>query len=559
MTPYNTILAVVLCALVGVGAVPATLVQPITIATDSGLLTGTYMHTGVRAVARSESDASTTAVARFLGIRFGKPPMRFAPAEPAAPWNSSTSTPYDASAYGPTCLQQFNYPDDARNRTIRWFNTPSFPGTESEDCLFLNVFAPASTSAPPAQPLRAVMVWFYGGAFKIGSGALPAYDGTEFAARQDVLVVTFNYRVGVFGFPGAPQIATQEQNLGLLDQRLALDWVQRNIAAFGGDPRRVTIFGESAGAGSVDALVTLPPAADAPPPFAAAIMQSGQGTAGVPDPRFTSRNSWRRLARALGCSEDNDQGLLCMRAAPATQLRDAAEHKSLSFFPIHDGGATWADHPRRDRQAGRIARVPILIGSNANEGGPMVYGTLDLRAFLGSIFPPDSPLGFVNTLLTGSSADGSPGLLDTKGQTARIVTEYSFQCSAALVAAESRAVGIPAWRYYYNASFPNTDIYPGSGAFHSAEVTTLFGTFPSAGATPFQRKLHLDMQSAWAAFAKNPNQGPGWDSAPNTIAVLGGGATPGADDEGRETISMVSPQAIDRRCSLYNVPYGLTT
>ncbi|KAG6086845.1 hypothetical protein E4U15_000407 [Claviceps sp. LM218 group G6] len=100
-----------------------------------------------------------------------------------------------------------------------------------------------------------------------------AYDGNDFAARQNIVVVTLNYRVGVFGFPGAPQLVPQERILGLLDQRLALDWVQRNIAAFGGNPRRITIFGESAGAGGVDMLVTSPPATDA--------MQSGQGHGSV--------------------------------------------------------------------------------------------------------------------------------------------------------------------------------------------------------------------------------------------------------------------------------------
>ncbi|KAG6107391.1 hypothetical protein E4U14_004173 [Claviceps sp. LM454 group G7] len=535
---------------------------------DTGSLSGTYSSTsqadgrGNNKSSNSSDQITTTTVSRFLGIRYGQPPVRFTPPQPAQPWTSL----YDASAPGPSCLQHFNYPASARNRSKQWFNTPPFPGHESEDCLFLNVFAPGA--APWPSPSKAVMVWLHGGSFQFGSGTLPAYDGNDFAARQNIVVVTLNYRVGVFGFPGAPQLVTQERNLGLLDQRLALDWVQRNIAAFGGDPRRVTIFGESAGAGGVDMLVTSPPATDALP-FAAAIMQSGQGTTVLGDLVRNSRHSWRTLARALNCSQDDglngDDGdnisLACMRTVPAPTLRDTAEKQSLSFGPTHDGGATWADHSRRDRLASRpgasrIARVPILIGSNLHEGRTMVYGQLDTKALLDGVLPPDTPLGFVNTLLT-ASPDGSPGPLDLNGQIARIATEVGFQCGAAVVADDSRAVGIPAWRYVYNASFPNTEIFPGSGAYHSAEIKTLFGTYPREGATPFQQELHIAMQTAWADFAKNPVNGPGWASAPDALAILGSGASPGQSDDGREVISVVSPRHVDQRCPLYKALYDL--
>ncbi|KAG5928326.1 hypothetical protein E4U42_000823 [Claviceps africana] len=177
---------------------------------------------------------------------------------------------------------------------------------------------------------------------------------------------------------------------------------------------------------------------------------------------------------------------------------------------------------------------------------------------LAALLPPDTPAGDLDRLLGLSTMpDGSPGLLDINGHAARVVTEYLFQCTAALLAADSHAVGIPVWRYFYNASFPNTDIYPRSGAYHSADVKTLFGTFPLSDVTPFQVQLHLAMQSAWAAFAKDPTRGPGWDAAPAAIAVLGGGASPGVPDDGRMPISVVSPERIDRRCPLYNGLYNL--
>ncbi|KAG5952418.1 hypothetical protein E4U53_000900, partial [Claviceps sorghi] len=190
-------------------------------------------------------------------------------------------------------------------------------------------------------------------------------------------------------------------------------------------------------------------------------------------------------------------------------------------------------------------------------GGPFVYGQLDVKPWLAALLPPGTPGGTLDSLLGLSTApDGGPGLLDLNGRAARLVTEYSFQCPAALLAADSHAVGIPVWRYLYNASFPNTDIYPGSGAYHSADVKTLFGTFPGPGATPFQTRLHLAMQSAWAAFAKDPTRGPGWDPAPDALAILGGGATPHVPDDGRQPISVVSPDAIDRRCALYSGFYA---
>lgn len=149
---------------------------------------------------------STGSVNKFLGIPFAAPPVRFNPPEAAPAWQSI----YDASRLKPSCVQEFNYPEDARNRSITWFNNPGPPAGESEDCLYINVFAPANTTAGP----KAVMFWIYGGNFVSGTGTLPQYNGTSFAENQDVIVVTFNYRTGVFGFPGSPEKPLLEQNLG---------------------------------------------------------------------------------------------------------------------------------------------------------------------------------------------------------------------------------------------------------------------------------------------------------------------------------------------------------
>lgn len=150
---------------------------------------------------------STGPVDRFLGLPFGKA-ERFDPPQPVPSWEEA----YDASQYKPSCIQKFQYPEGARNRSISWFSTPGPPAGESEDCLYLNIFTPAG-AATGSNP-KPVMFWLFGGGFSFGTGTLPLYDGASFAENQDVIVVTTNYRTNVFGFPGSPEKPQTEQNLG---------------------------------------------------------------------------------------------------------------------------------------------------------------------------------------------------------------------------------------------------------------------------------------------------------------------------------------------------------
>jgi carboxylesterase type B len=203
--------------------------------------------------------SATVTVNKFLGIPFAQsPPERFSPPGNVTRWRQ----PLNATAFKPACIQQFNCkpatspvalltlmvlmheidPLAAQQFTEALFNNPA--PEESEDCLYLNVFAP---STPAPQGGRAVLFWIYGGSLQFGSAGLPTYDGSSFAANQDVIVVTTNYRTNVFGFSNSPEIAFGQQNSGFLDQRKALSWVQANVARFGGNPDAVTIFGESAG------------------------------------------------------------------------------------------------------------------------------------------------------------------------------------------------------------------------------------------------------------------------------------------------------------------------
>ncbi|KPM46353.1 hypothetical protein AK830_g182 [Neonectria ditissima] len=481
---------------------------------------------------------STVTVNKFLGIPFGAVPVRFGPPQPAPPLESI----YDASEYKPSCIQKFNYPEAARNQSIKWYNTPGPPAGESEDCLNLNIFAPATA---PDRP-RAVLFWIYGGGFNQGSGSLPLYDGTSFATNHDVVVVTSNHRLNIFGFPGSPDMPEGERNLGWLDQHLALTWVQHNIAAFGGDPGRVTIMGESSGAGSVDALVTAPPN---PPPFHAAIMQSGQATIIAPD-NITAL-SWNLATKAFNCSSHNE--LECMRAVPPLVLKDAVERLGLQFGQVQDGGATWAESPRKDRllstdENPRIARVPVLIGSNADEGRNYAFGYKDAKEYISKSLPGGTEEQ-IDTLLAAYPL-GAPEISNEFDRIAKIYTEVSFQCPAKAVSEDSAAVGINTWRYFFNASFPNSELFKGSGAHHIAEIRPVFGTFPREGATEFQADVSRAMQEAWARFAKDPNAGPGWDVVPR-LAVFGGGARAGMSEAGREALKIGNASDIDQRCQLF--------
>lgn len=266
---------------------------------------------------------------KFLGMPFASQVERWAAPQPVP----TSPVTLDATIPRAACIQQFSGTGMSRQFVMSAFNNP--PPAESEDCLSVNVYTPSMDGSRP------VMVWLYGGGLAFGSNALPTYDGSSLAANQDVVVVAPNYRTNgvlfahanlhgransgaVFGFPGnVSMIAQEERNLGFLDQRMALDWTQQNIARFGGDPDKVTIFGESAGAASVDLLLLT---MEDNPPFRAAILQSG--VAGLAPRGFSTsgrnssdESSFMQLASAVGCNgNEQDQALMdCMMRVPATE------------------------------------------------------------------------------------------------------------------------------------------------------------------------------------------------------------------------------------------------
>ncbi|KAF2164978.1 hypothetical protein M409DRAFT_67655 [Zasmidium cellare ATCC 36951] len=459
---------------------------------------------------------------KFLGIPFAKsPPLRFGMPEAAGPWNS----PLVATTFKPGCPQTTAIPEQ-------------IPSGTSEDCLYLNVFTPAGTTA---WSNKTVLFWVYGGNLQSGSAAIDLYDGSFMAANQDVVVVSFGYRINAFGFSNAPEIPISEQNVGFYDQRLALNWVRSNIQAFGGDPEKITIFGQSAGGYSVKYLLRLPPD---PLPYRAAIMQS-QATLILGN----GADSWNRLAAELGCTGPST--LACVRAADGQQVEAIVTNQSLGFPPVEDR-ITYLEDVYPDFARG-AANVPVMLGTNGQEASriPFLLGlngtpVIEIVQLLTSFLPV---VGDVLTNILNAILRNNPvyNLVDA------LMTNLVFQCATAKLTQMIHDSGRPVWRYFYNASFPNTTPFPGAGAYHGAEIPEVFGTYSRENATAQQRALSQYMQSAWANFAKNPTSGPGWPAygSAQNVANLGSNGSPGE--------VTIPPAQIDGICGLLGVLGGLNT
>lgn len=301
-------------------------------------------------------------VSAFLGIPFAEPPVgprRFLPPEPKRPWLGVL----DATAFQSVCYQ---YVDTLY---------PGFEGTEmwnpnrelSEDCLYLNVWTPYPRPASPTP----VLIWIYGGGFYSGASSLDVYDGRFLAQAEGTVLVSMNYRVGAFGFLALPGSREAPGNMGLLDQRLALHWVQENVAAFGGDPMSVTLFGESAGAASVGMHLLSPPSRGL---FHRAMMQSGApngpwATVGVGEARRRATLLARLVGCPLGGTGGNDTELVaCLRTRPAQDLVDHEWHVlpqesvfRFSFVPVVDGDFL-SDTPEALINAGDFHGLQVTSG-----------------------------------------------------------------------------------------------------------------------------------------------------------------------------------------------------
>ncbi|KAF8576342.1 alpha/beta-hydrolase [Ramaria rubella] len=438
----------------------------------------------------------------FKGVPFAQPPVGALRWEAPKPFVSEAIR--NATAVSPACLQQFAFV--GQNFTEFVFNNPA--PTESEDCLFLNVW----TSAQNKISGKPVLVWFFGGGLAFGTGSLPAYDGvktlTSFAKNQDIIVVTTNYRTNAFGFPGAEELFPYGENLGFLDQDLTLQWVQDNIEAFGGDPNKVTIVGQSAGAESVAQAIQRHAVNT---PFRAGIMESGAAVSTSPTPNFTAFDT---MAKAVNCTQSPGAArLACLKAVPAAAIHAWANGpQGLSFTPVIDNLTAFAD-PIQRIQNKQTARVPIMIGANQNDGSVFTVGETDLAEFLSAE---------VGTAVTPDEVRAVYPGLDDAEIIPTAFRDVVFVCPAELTTTAFVQSGeTNVFRYMYGAVFADLQLFPGAGAWHSSEIPEIFGTFNATTATLAEKTLSQTMQIVWTNFIKDPTASP----APNWIRFSPGNNT----------------------------------
>ncbi|KAL2192553.1 Alpha/Beta hydrolase protein [Corynascus similis CBS 632.67] len=354
----------------------------------------------------------------------------------------------------------------------------------AEDCLSLNVWTKPQTGVKR----KSDMVYIHGGVFVSGSSALSEYNGQFFADQEDVVLVTINYHVTFFGFPGNPY---GHRNLGLLGQRMAVEWVRDNIASFGGDPSRITLFGESAGGASVDHYSF---AWSHEPIVSGLISMSGTVKGVVPQPAAVAAEFWYNTTAALGCGDaatsDHAAVLTCMQSVPVEDIVstfvNAIESPSqMPYSPTIDDTLVFAEPSSRP-----AAAVPMLIGTTDNEAGMF------------RVFVPPQP---------GLSPDEEDAFWRNNSQ-------YGFVCPAARRAARSAKNverGSSTWRYRWHGVFPNTELArsPPSGAYHKLEVAVLFGTVDLVSDKNMTEEEAAGryIQGAWAPFARDPVKGLGQD------------------------------------------------
>jgi len=432
----------------------------------------------------------TDGIQRFQGLPFAAPPvgpLRWRPPQPTASWTE----PRDASRPGAVCIQPPSGGDPGVG-----------PGPVSEDCLTLNVFAPSAS----AERLP-VMVWIHGGGYNNGSGTAALYDGGALA-RRGVVVVTLNYRLGRLGFFDHPTLAAERSggepagNYGVMDQIAALEWVKTNIAAFGGDPDQVTVFGESAGGVAVTQLMVAPAAQGL---FHRAIVQSGLGR--QKSARLAEDRPARPSAQTLGSLFARSAGL--GDTATAQALRDLPAEALLrpapTFFSdnaVVDGLVVPEDVVEAF-EAGRQVRVPLIIGTNSAE--------------FWWIRPHDpSAYGRVDDALTPSEFEALRAAYGGwEGYSRDIVSDMIFNEPARHLARLHARAGQPTWLYRFDvvqASNPE----PSGGATHASERPYVFDNLHTVG-RPLQARDHQaasDMASYWTEFARSgdPNGSgrPAW-------------------------------------------------
>lgn len=463
-------LAAVLCAAF---AKPA-LADPLTVKTDLGRIHGKTINSGkVRA---------------FLGLPYAAPPIgaqRWKAPAPIAKWSGTR----EYTSYAPHCAQGHVFDDMIFQ-----------DNGESEDCLYLNVYTPVKANEKSKLP---VMFWIHGGGYSGGSSNEPRHNG-DFLPLKGVVLVTINYRLGVFGFLVTNELAKEADgsagNYGLQDMAAALRWVHENIEAFGGDPNNVTIFGESAGSFAVSTLMASP--------MTKGLIAKAIGESGAAFPSAMNLGGETVAERAkvdeewmnsIGAKSIKD-----LRAMTTDQVLEAAK-KSKGFSPVVDG--KFLTEPVADTfAAGKQAHVPLLAGWNADEGNFFVTNGMTAAQWQGmakNIFG-DRAEEFLKLY---------PG--ETDAQAYRSAIDYGSDSFIAFgtwkwLEAHRKTGDAPVYRYHFELAATPSKFHPGTFAFHSDDIEYVFGTLdtrPGWNVRPEDRKLSDEMMTYWTNFARtgDPN------------------------------------------------------
>jgi para-nitrobenzyl esterase len=471
----------------------------------------------------------------FLGIPYAAPAggkARFRAPQPPVPW---------------TGVREAREPGYASPQSTHPIPGFAASGPQSEDCLYLSVFTPAA-----AGRLRPVLFWIHGGGFTHGAGSELLYDGGPLATRGDVVVVTINYRLGALGYAylghhlaGAGLAA----NAGQLDQIAALEWVRDNIAAFGGDPDNITIFGESAGAAAVGTLLAMPAARGL---FRRAILESGAGRATAPEAaaRITDL-----LLDQLGLAREEAAKLLDIPAKAIVEAQGTVVAKSrasggLPFGPVADG-VTLPAPPLTEIRSGAAAGIPVLIGTNRDEVKLFASTTRrdepgeaalpsQVRASVPKATESDAR-ALVETYRASRHAKGLPDtnldILDA------IQTDARFRIPALRMALAQHEYQAHTYAYLFTYASPAR--HGALGSCHALEMPFVFGTLGAptqdrfAGTGPDIERLSANMMDAWLSFARTGS--PGHE---------GIGPWPAYDAETRPTM------LFDRTSTLAHDPFG---
>ncbi|MAT83283.1 MAG: carboxylesterase [Gammaproteobacteria bacterium] len=496
-------------------------------------------------------------IATFKGIRYGAPPIgehRFKAPRPPAPWQDVQT----AAGFGAPAMQSYDRPHNGTALSMQLatvFTMRADMKIDNEDSLFLNVWTPATDDGD-----RPVMVWLHGGGYAYGSGAWPVYDGASLARRGDVVVVTVNHRLNVFGYLHLAGLLGDDYadsgNAGMLDLVLALEWVRDNIGAFGGDPGNVTIMGESGGGSKVSHLMAMP-AADGL--FHKAIVQSGPGLTGVPADQATA--AARAIVAKLGVDPDDRAAVrralttatadAIAAAAEAAQAEAGGGFGRMRLAPVVDGRHLPRD-PFVPTAPEQSSDVPLLIGWNKDEmtifntGAPW-FGQLTEQALPERVA---QVVGDKADALLAVYREMYPDYSPTYLYNAILGDSRMFIGSVLLAERQAALGGAPVYMYYLTWETP-----VGGGVFkspHTLDIPFMFANVDRAvaltGDGPGARALEDQMSGAWIAFARTGRPGhgglpdwPAYDAASRPAMVFD--VPPRVvQDPNREVRRLLTPQ-----------------